>query len=99
MTEPTRLGLTDFMKLYKLYEKAGVGEMLVIVNKSGLRGEMRDEVERHLREVGVDWIEVPYDEKVVRSYVEGSILIESYPESPAAEALKAFIEKILEKLS
>ena len=99
VTEPTRLGLTDFMKLYKLYERAGAGEMLVIVNKSGLRGEMRDELEKHLREVGVSWIEVPYDEKVVKAYVEGSILIESYPESPAAEALKAFIERILEKLS
>lgn len=99
VAEPTKLGLTDFMKLYKLYEKVGARKMLVIVNKSGLRGEMRDEFEKHLREIRVSWIEVPYDDKVVRAYVEGSILIESYPKSPAAEALKAFIERLLEELS
>ena len=94
VTEPTRLGLRDFMKLYKLYEKAGSKEIFAIINKSGLRGEILEELRKQLMEMGISWIEIPYDEKVVKAYIEGSILIEDYPESPAARTLKSFIEKL-----
>ncbi|MCD6421441.1 MAG: P-loop NTPase [Thaumarchaeota archaeon] len=99
VTEPTRLGLSDLEKLYKLYEKTGSKRLLVAINKSGLRGGVHRELEKFLEEIGVEWIEIPYDESVVRSYAEGSILIEKYPRSPAAEAVKKILERVSEILS
>ena len=95
VTEPTRLGLTDLGKLLKLYEKAENKKMFAVINKVGLRGEMRVEVEDALRKAGITFWHIPYDISVVKSYVDGEILVGAQPESPAAKAIRSIAEEII----
>jgi len=97
VTEPTRLGLTDLEKLYKLYQLLGSRkELFVVVNKYGLRGEIIDEVKAFLRRCGIKWWSIPYDDHVVEAYVRGSILVKDYSESPSAISIKNISEELLE---
>jgi len=95
VTEPTKLGLADLKKLHKLYEEIEGKEMLVVINKTGLKGEVREELEEFLRGKGLNWESIPYDGCVISSYVSGTFLSEKCPDSPAAKA----IEKITEHLT
>jgi len=97
VTEPTRLGLSDLMKIYKLYEKVKSRKfMLAVVNKSGIRGELREELEETLSNLKVEWRKIPYDESAVKSCVEGSILVERFPEAPSAQAITKIARELLE---
>ena len=97
VTEPTRLGLTDLMKLYRLYKQVKPErKLLVVVNKSGIRGELREELEETLSNLKVEWRKIPYDESAVKSYVEGSILVERFPDTPSAQAITRIAREIFE---
>lgn len=99
VTEPTRLGLMDLKKLYKLYERMeNEKKMFVIINKHGLRGEIFGEVEEFLRKSGLEWWSIPYDKNVVEAYVKGSVLVKDYPETPSAVSIKKISEELLENI-
>ncbi|RLG06166.1 MAG: hypothetical protein DRN65_05760, partial [Thaumarchaeota archaeon] len=99
VTEPTRLGLMDLKKLYKLYKQLKDGKRIfVVVNKYGLRGEIIDEVEEFLRESGLKWWSIPYDEHVVEAYVRGAVLVRDYPESPSAISIRNISEELMRSI-
>lgn len=95
VTEPTPLGLNDLKKLYRLFMKFFSDKQLyVIVNKHGLPGGSEEDLRRFLKDEGISWLKVPYDDLVVESYVAGRILVKDYPSSRAAEAIKKIAEEI-----
>jgi len=99
VTEPTRLGLMDLKKLYKLYKRLKDGKRIfVAVNKYGLRGEIIDEVEEFLRESELKWWSIPYDERVVEAYVRGAVLVRDYPESPSAISIRNISEELMRSI-
>ncbi len=95
VTEPTRLGLTDLKKLIKLYKKTESKKIFAVINKVGLRGEMRVEVENALRKAGIVFWHIPYDISVVKSYVNGNLLVKTQPESRAAKAIRGIAEELI----
>ena len=99
VTEPTRLGLSDLMKIYKLYGKLKPEKRIIaVINKVGLRGEIRREIEDFLNRSGIPWRVIPYDGSVVKSYARESILVNEYPDSPSAKAIREIAAEVLKIL-
>lgn len=94
VTEPTKLGLADLTKLYTLYRRMETRRILIALNKAGLRGGIEEEIRKFAEEKGLDLVEIPYDNKVVRAYVKGAILLREYPDSPASKAIQRLVETI-----
>lgn len=83
VTEPTRLGLADLSRLHKLAREVGRRE-IVVVNKYDLPGGVVDEVEKFAEREGLMLAKIRYDPLLVRSYVEGKLVVEEHPGSPSA---------------
>jgi len=83
VTEPTRLGLNDLVKLHGLLDKLGKRE-IVVLNKYGLPGGVDREIEAFALNKGLAVAKVRYDAVLLKAYVNGLPVVESYPKSPAA---------------
>jgi len=84
VTEPTKLGVYDLKKTYKLVEGKTA---LVVVSKYGVKGGAYEELREFLREKALTSVCIPYDVRVVKSSAEGRPIVEAYPKSPPAKAL------------
>ena len=96
VTEPTRLGLHDFCRLYKLVERVGEKRVIVVVNKYGVKGGVYEELLRVHEKVAAPLIKIPYDKRIPRYYARGRILVE---DENLGEALRAPFSRLLAVLS
>ena len=85
VTEPTPLGLSDVKKFLELSEKAKC-KKLIIINKYGIGG-IESDIEDFASKSALEVVKIPYDDKLIKSYMEGSLVVSSYPNSPSAKAL------------
>ena len=85
VTEPTPLGLSDVEKFLELSEKVKC-KKLIIINKYGIGGIER-EIEFFASKNALEIVKIPYDDKLLKSYIKGSLIISNYPNSPSAKAL------------
>jgi len=84
VTEPTRLGVHDLIKFKKLVERCGK-KLVIVVNKYGISGGCYRELEKV---AGNEFFKIPYDRYLVEAYSTGRSVVEMYPESPSAKALR-----------
>jgi len=93
VTEPTRLGLHDLKKFYKLYLRVEAKpDLIVVVNKYGVRGGVYNEIEEYLAEKDIQWFKIPYDMKLVEAHAMGVPVVKLYPSSPSSRALRKLAE-------
>jgi len=92
VTEPSRLGVHDLAKFKKLVNLYGK-KLIVVVNKYGLPGGTYKELE----EIAPESYKIPYDDKLVKAYIQGKTVVEAYPDSPSAKALEE-LSRLLLKL-
>jgi len=93
VTEPTRLGLNDLRKFYKLLNVVKK-ESVVVINKYGLKKGVYGELEALIEKLKVRVFEIPYDKHLVEAYISGKIVLEVFPESPSAKAIKEIVDEL-----
>lgn len=97
VTEPTPLGLSDTEKFLELNKRVKCRK-LIIINKCGIGGIERD-IEDFATKNALKIIKIPYDDKLVKSYMESSLVVSNYPNSSSAKALmklSMIIDRFLE---
>jgi len=68
--------------------------MLIVVNKAGLKGGIEEEVRKFAEERDLELVAIPYDERVVRAYIKGAMLLREYPDSPVSKVIQKLVESI-----
>ena len=85
VTEPTPLGLHDLRAILEVATRR-TGHVFVVVNRHGIGHD--DEHRRLSDSYGVEvYHTIPYDRRVVESYVSGVPIVSLYPESPVSKSL------------
>lgn len=98
VTEPTPLGIYDLKLILQLSRAIGIST-IVVINKSTLPGRDMEGVTKVAAECGIDVLaEIPVDKELFISYVSGKPLVEVYPNSPAAKALKDLAELVSSRM-
>lgn len=93
VTEPTKSGLEDLMRVVALCEHFGVFTM-VCINKFDINEEMSSKIEEFIRAKELELVgKIPYDDMVMKSINELKPII-YYEESKAANAIKEMWVKI-----
>jgi len=93
VTEPTRLGLNDLRKFYKLLNMVKK-ESVIVINKYGLKKGVYGELEALIEKFKIGVFKVPYDKHLVEAYISGKIVLKVFPESPSARAIKEIVNKL-----
>jgi len=93
VTEPTRLGLNDLRKFYKLLGMMNK-KSIVVINKYGLKGGVYGELEALIEKFKVRVFKIPYDKHLVEAYISGKIVLEVFPESPSAKAIREIVSEL-----
>lgn len=93
VVEPTEASLRDMMRAYSVAEHFGLTSYLV-VNKSTLNPDFAA-IKRFAEEKRMEILgQIPYDEAIPKSLHKRMPLIEIYPESEAANAIKDIASKV-----
>jgi len=98
VTEPTPLGIYDLNLILKLTSRLGI-RTEVVLNKADLPGHEKEGVLAMARHLGTRVIsEVPFDQKLFQSYVDGRPVVVAYPESAATAAITKLAESVLDSI-
>jgi len=98
VTEPTPLGIYDLDLILKLASTLAI-QTRIIINKADLPGQDKEGVLKVAKHYGTEIISnIPVDEKLFQSYVDGKPLVILYPDSPAAVAIKKLAESVLDHI-
>lgn len=98
VAEPTPASLSDLKRIHKLTKHFVIAPMLV-VNKHDLNPEFLPHILEYAEDNNIPVAGmIPYDEHVVHSLVEGKPIVEAYPDSPAAEAIRGIADYIAENV-
>lgn len=93
VTEPTKSGLEDLMRVVALCEHFGVFTM-VCINKSDINEEMSSKIEEFIKKEGLVLAgKIPYDDTVMKSINELKPII-YYKDSEASSAIKEIWQNI-----
>lgn len=93
VTEPTKSGLEDLMRVVALCEHFGVFTMICI-NKFDINEEMSDKIEEFIKKEGLALVgKIPYDDTVMKSINELKPII-YYEDSKASSAIKEMWQNI-----
>lgn len=94
VAEPTPASFSDLKRIHKLTKHFGIAPMLV-VNKYDLNPGYVQVLHDYARRNNIPVAGViPFDESAARALVEGRPLVEAYPDSPAAKAVRELAEYI-----
>ncbi|MBW6411207.1 ATP-binding protein [Clostridium weizhouense] len=97
VTEPTKSGLEDLMRVVALCEHFGIFTM-VCINKFDINLEMSKNIEKFIKDKGLSLVgTIPYDDDVMKSINELKPIV-YYTESKASESIKEMwnnIKKII----
>ena len=95
VAEPTPAGLSDLVRIHRLTKHFLIAPMLV-VNKYDISSEMLEEILAYARRENIPLMGlIPYDPAVPRSMARGRPVVEEYPESPAARAIREAAERVI----
>lgn len=88
VTEPTRLGYHDLLKLYKLIFKMQK-RSLIVINKYGIPHGTYEEIMNFVKNNNLFYHKIPYDVSILRAYTIGKTLVEF--KNVEQQALNSFI--------
>ena len=93
VTEATRLGFSDFMKIMKLKISKNLNQKtIVVINKYDLNVEISREIENEARKITNYVVKIPYSDNIARSYMIGKpIVLEDLPEKKYFEDITKII--------
>ena len=98
VVEPTKASLSDAERLLKVVDHFNL-RAAAVINRFDVNREFSLEVERVLKERGVETIgHIPYDRSVVEAVVSGRPPVEVYPDSPFSAAVREIAERLKELL-
>lgn len=97
VTEPTKSGLEDLIRVYELTKHFNIPAFIVI-NKYDINEEVALEIEKYCKEEGVPVVgKIPYDDTIVKSINELKSII-YYENSIANKAIREMWEKVKKML-
>lgn len=97
ITEPGQAGLHDMQRVLGTLQHFKIPTILCI-NKADLYPQGTQEIRAYAKEHGVEVVgEIPFDENIPQSMINGVAITEQYPDSPAAKAIRKIWDEILEK--
>jgi len=93
VTEPTPLGVSDLKRYLKLVEKVGK-EAIVVINRSDVEGGNKEIIYSLSKDNYPikGFIEVPYDELLIKSYVSGKLVCELNPKASSCESIRRILD-------
>lgn len=95
VTEPTKSGLEDFIRVFKLAEHFNISA-LACINKYDINEEVTNEVEEYCKDKEIPLVgKIPYDEMVVKSINDLKPII-YYENSKANHAIREMWKEIKE---
>lgn len=93
VTEPTKSGMEDFMRVTALCQRFGI-LILVCINKSNINEEISQEIESFCKDQSLNVVgKIPYDDTVMKSINELKSII-YYENSEANEAVRLMWKNI-----
>jgi len=93
VTEATRSGLSDFVRVHELAKHFGI-PLQVIINKADLNLQVTEEIKAYAEKEGVGVVgELPYDQMVTEAMIAQKTVVE-YKSSPMADRMKELWEKL-----
>lgn len=93
VTEPTKSGVEDFMRVVALCQRFGI-LILVCINKFNINEEISQEIQSFCKDQSLNVVgKIPYDDTVMKSINELKSII-YYEDSVANEAIREMWEKI-----
>ncbi len=99
VVEPTRYSIDTASKVIKIGKTFGV-EIGVIVNKFDINIDFLEYIKKWASEKNVEILGmIPFDDAVIRAYVNMQSLLDFAPDSKATESLREIAEKILVRFS
>jgi len=96
VTEPTPLGIHDLKRILNLLQVLHI-KADVILNRSdlpGVRGQLESVIKAYNTKVSV---EIPMDDLLVKSYVEGVPVVRMYPEAESSKRISRLSKEIAAK--
>ncbi len=76
VTEATKLGFNDFMKIMKLIqEKVKSDRLIVVINKYNLNIEISNQIEEYSRKFTEFIVKIPYSDNIARYYMIGKPVV------------------------
>lgn len=97
VVEPTKSGLSDYMRVQELCDHFDI-QTMVCINKYDINLEISNEIEAFCERNDIALVgKIPFDDTVLRSIEELKPLVQ-YPESSAAKAVVEMWENIKRKL-
>jgi len=98
ITEPTLSGMHDLQRVIELCKHFKV-ELKVVINKFDLNLGMSEEMEKNLKEQGIQVIgKIPFSEAVVESVKLGKPFLEYFQETSKGKEVESEIKKIWESV-
>lgn len=93
VTEPTPLGVSDLKRYLKLVKKTGK-EAIVVINRSSIEGGDKEIIYSLSKDNYPikGFIEVPYDEILIKSYISGKLVCEVHREASSCKAIRRIID-------
>jgi len=79
VTEPTTLGIHDLKRMLRLLKDLKDKEIIMVVNKYGIRGGAYEELSSFIKGCKLDNIVyIPYDAEIPKHYAKGKIIVKKY---------------------
>jgi len=98
VAEPTVAGWHDMIRALQLTSFFRIPTM-VCVNRYDINPEMTQEIENYCREQGVKFVgRIPYDRRVIEAQLMGKPVVEAFPQSRSALAIKSIWETVISTL-
>ena len=94
VTEPTLSGIHDLKRIIGVCQHFGINEIYICINKFDLSISNSHQIERYCKSIGIQApIKIPYDEKVIKSVVQGIPYVE-YSSNGVGDKIKELWQRI-----
>ena len=95
ITEPGQAGLHDLQRVLGTLQHFKI-PTIICINKADLYPQGTEEIKAYAQEHGIEIIgEIPFDESIPKSMINGVSITELYPDSPAAIAIEKIWDEVL----
>ncbi len=96
VTEPTPLGVSDLRKFLMMLKKYVQDRkyVLVVINKYGLPSKSYGELNNLIKDHGIPYVKIPYNDLVPTSYVRRELIVKTYPKSEVARSVEEVVHRI-----
>jgi len=98
VTEPTPLGAHDLSRILNLVNRLR-SSANVVLNRANIKGGFKDVIYNICQKFNVNIVsEIPFDEKLLKAYVEGIPVVNRFPDSPSSKSFFKLADFIIKEL-